>query len=428
MFLGNEFETAKATFEATNVIRLMQAAREVGLRFKNGELGKQGIIERLLQNRAMTLAAMAVIQRKAKEGNVSVPNPFSEDIAEESETSAAVTPIAQASSEALQGLEKRVESCEKLSAGVVSSLGKLAANVDSVRNDGANTALRVSDLETRVQKLSERTPVVFNINGCETPQVSGQHHRFPELVKWLSLRKIDPETRKGPRTHILLIGPASSGKTTAALEYAQLRGLELYAQPLTMDSFGVVGYTTPEGKRVETEFTRAWINGGVFLWDELSMSAPEAIGTLNSALANGFIPIPGLGTVYAHPDFYCIAGDNSDTGATLKYGARSLLDGASLDRFVTIEWEIDPTIEENCAGAYSSWLHAVRAIRAEIAKRDIQHVGATMRAVITGAMALSAGMHSRREILDATCKKGALREQWGYFEALPAVQTFLKGF
>lgn len=440
-FMGNEESQAVSLFAETHIVRLMQAARAAGLKFKSGELNKAGIIERVLQNRQMTLATMATIERLNREagklGNGFLPaekaNPFADDIAEELAAPSGV-PAPAMPQESLAPIHAAISTLTNRVDHVVTSLAThnrvLSSLGETVLGNGESIkALRAGFeyLTREIETLQKKAPVVFNIGGIETPQVSGMHERFPELVSWLAMRKVDAETRKGPRTHVLLIGPASSGKTTAALEYAKLRGLELYAQPLTMDNFGVIGYTTPEGKRVETEFTRAWINGGVFLWDELSMSAPEAIGTLNSALANGFIPIPGLGTVYAHPDFYCIAGDNSDTGASLKYGARSLLDGASLDRFVTIEWEIDPTIESACAGLYDTWLQAVRAIRAEIAKRDIQHVGATMRAVITGAMALSAGALNRKQILEATCKKGALRDQWQYFEALPAVRTFLRG-
>lgn len=442
-FMGNEETLAVSLFKETHIVRLMQAARAAGLKFKSGELNKAQIIDRVLQNRQMTLATMATIERLNREagqwqgrdtGNAG-DNPFAEALAEELQAPSPVpAPAEGVPAESLAPIHAAIASLTGRVDHAVSHLGshtrtlQTIGDVQTAQGDSVK-ALHAGFkyLSEEIERLQKKAPIVFNIGGIETPQVSGQHERFPELVSWLAMRKVDPETRKGPRTHVLLVGPASSGKTTAALEYAKLRGLELYAQPLTMDSFGVVGYTSPDGKRVETEFTRAWVNGGVFLWDELSMSAPEAIGTLNSALANGFIPIPGLGTVYAHPDFYCIAGDNSDTGASLKYGARSLLDGASLDRFVTIEWEIDPTIESACAGLYTDWLSAVRAIRAEIAKRDIQHVGATMRAVITGAMALSAGILSRKQILEATCKKGALREQWHYFAALPAVQTFLRG-
>ena len=441
-FIGDEEIKAVYLFKETHIVRLMQAARAAGLKFKSGELNKAQIIDRVLQNRSMTLATMATIQRLNREagnwqgrdtGNAGV-NPFAEALEEELNAPSPVSePASGVPAESLAPIHAAIAGLSSHVDHAVSNIGTHARVLqtlgEALQGQGESVkALRAGFeyLTREIETLQKKAPIVFNIGGFETPQVSGQHERFPELVSWLAMRKVDAETRKGPRTHVLLIGPASSGKTTAALEYAKLRGLELYAQPLTMDSFGVIGYTSPEGKRVETEFTRAWVNGGVFLWDELSMSAPEAIGTLNSALANGFIPIPGLGTVYAHPDFYCIAGDNSDTGASLKYGARSLLDGASLDRFVTIEWDIDPNIESACAGLYTDWLACVRAIRAEIAKRDIQHVGATMRAVITGAMALSAGILTRKQILEATCKKGALRDQWQYFAALLAVRKFLQ--
>jgi hypothetical protein len=162
------------------------------------------------------------------------------------------------------------------------------------------------------------------------------------------------------------------------------------------------------------------------------MSAKEAIGCLNAALANGFASFPGLGTIKKHADFRMIAGDNSDTGASMKYGARELLDGASLDRFIRLDWPIDPDIEAKLGASAPAWLACVRAIRAEIDRRDIQHVGATMRAVIQGAQALSQqacrdGLITRQMILEATCKKGALAAEWAGILNLPAVKAFLQG-
>ena len=442
----SKHQAAVSHLRNAHIIKLQQAAREAGLKWKSGDLTKAGIIERLEQNQGMLFAADAVLTWIEAQSGVALGRPVTETVSsfmDEIDEAAKETPSAVAVSAVKSPeFDSRLSSCEsgilaltqnqvKLAQIISEKTGKLERETETrfnaVSQKFAGQTTLIEGLISEIEELRKRAPIVFNIEGVAHNPVSGQHAMFPRMVKWLSMRKIDPVTRKGPRTHILLVGPASSGKTTAALEYAKLKGLELYAQPLSMDSFSVVGYTAPDGKRVETEFTRAWINGGVFLWDELSMSSPEAIGTLNAALANGFCSIPGIGTVYAHPDFYFIAGDNSDTGASLKYGARSLLDGASLDRFIRLEWDIDPEIEKQVSGKHASWLACVRAIRAEISARDIAHVGATMRATIAGSMALDAGIFTHLEILEDTCKKGALVEVWSNIKNLPAVRKFLQG-
>lgn len=277
----------------------------------------------------------------------------------------------------------------------------------------ANLATLAAELET----LRQRAPVQFTIEGVKLPPIEGQHFNFARMVKWLELGQ-----------NVLLIGPAGTGKTTAAIKFAELKGLEFYAQPLTMDAFGVFGYTSPDGRIIDTEFSRAWKHGGVFLWDEMSMSSADALGALNAALANKLAPLPGVGTIPPHPSFYMIGADNADTGASLKFAARTLLDGASLDRFVRIEWPIDPEVESSMAHGFSDWLAAVRAIREFIESREIQHVGATPRAVLAGAKALKSGLLTRREILEDTCKKGILaRDNWNDVLRLPAVRAFLEG-
>lgn len=421
-----------AYLQTVNVVKLQYSARQSGLSFKNGALGKQGIIDQLAMRPSVMRATIAHLHRMAgspepvPQGN----NPFAVDIIEETTGTPVPAPVLQSPNNpdlgdtverilrAIGTLSDRVSTVETEKRNSAQVLQAIHSDTDPIKAEvkGLNSAI-----VNIKEELQNRKPVQFVLENVSLEPVSGQHYKFKELVFWASLD-----------CNILLIGPASSGKTTAAIEYAKLNNLELYSQPLTMDSFGVLGFVGPNGNRVDTEFSRAWINGGVFLWDELSMSSPEAIGALNAALANGFASFPGLGVIPKHPKFRMIAGDNSDTGANLKYGARSLLDGASLDRFIRLDWPIDLDIEQSIAGQYTGWLAAVRAIRGFIESRAIEHVGATMRAVIAGCKALSApgyrdGHITRTMILEATCKKGALAAEWSGVTALPAVRAFIQG-
>lgn len=411
--------------ERANVIHIYTAAREAGLNFRSGEYNKNGIIERLMQSPSIMRATCASVVRMQQGdhrrgvGGYLPPvmptdgrNPFAEALADPPATMVQSDPIAAPSapsSEALTNLESRVSGLETLT----DAHGKVIATV--YKSTTAHTA-SIAGLQNEIEALKKKAPVVFTIGDkVSSLPVSGEHYLFPEMVQWLEMGK-----------HVFLVGPASSGKSTAARSFAKLKGLTLYSQPQVVDSFGILGFIGPQG-RIETPFTKAWEHGGVYLIDEISMNGPDALGSLNDALAGGYAPIPGLGYVKAHPDFYCIAGDNSDTGASAKYSARQVLDGATLDRFITIDWPIDPELETMLAGGHASWLAAVRAIRAFIESNDIQHVGATVRAVIAGRDALNRSALPREKILEATCKKGLLRDNWTQVLALPEVIAFLKG-
>ena len=416
-----------------HVAKLQTAARMAGMRWKSGTPGfdKASIIAKLQFSPSVMRACVANL--RAMENGQPQPltqNPVKpssgllDDMADElGITPPPALPAPVAAPIPLNALEAYLLRSVYAENREFDNRNRRAELNNLQRETAAGFAVRDSAIEAlkaRVIELSKQAPVQFVVDNKPLPVVTGQHREFKRLMFWLELGH-----------HLLLVGPASSGKTTAAIEYAKLKGLELYSQPLTMDSFGVLGFVGPQG-RVETEFSRAWIHGGVFLWDELSMSSPEAIGALNAALANGFASFPGLGVREKHKNFRMIAGDNSDTGASLKYGARALLDGASLDRFIRLDWLIDPTIENGLGGSFPSWLACVRAIRAEIEVRDIAHVGATMRATIAGCKALATQAHrdgliTRQMILEDTCRRGALIAEWPAMLNLPAVRAFLQG-
>lgn len=422
---------------SVHVTKLQSAARLAGLRWKSGTPGydKAGIIERLRASPSIMRACVAQLKRmEAGEGfnqtRTSGDNPFASDIEDEIAHTppSEKTEVSAVSDVLISGILRRIDSLEgyAISADTAETIARGEATKQT-RPIIASTNEALRAIHTRLDTLEASRPVQINIGEIKLPEISGQHERFPRMARWLNLRVKSDKGEILSRTHCLLIGPAGTGKTTAAVAFARMMNLDLYAQPLTVDAFGVTGFISPNGEIIETEFSRAWKNGGVLLWDELSMSAKDAIGALNSALANGFIALPGVGNVKAHPDFYFIAGDNSDTGASALFSARELLDGATLDRFIRLDWPVDLKLEQNLCNGYTDWLMAVRAIRAFITQRDIAHVGATSRAVIMGSQALQAGCFSRLEILEDTCRKGVLIESWPQVLNLPEVATFLRG-
>jgi MoxR-like ATPase len=425
---------------AMHITKLQTAARMAGLHWKSGTAGydKTGIIQKLHTTPDRLQATITYLRKMEKGEKIppSRPMNFLSDIEEEKGDNTSVPytpPVTHAASipQQTSGDNQFHITADEWN-NILHKVGAIAADYTTRRQAKEIASKAVSEafeplsdsvatLKAEVQAIRRARPVVFTIGDkVSTLPITGQHYLFPKMVQFLESQ--DLEYR-----NVLLIGPASSGKSRAARAFAELKGLTIYSQPQTVDSFGVLGIETPT-KIIVTPFAEAWENGGVLLIDEISMNGSDAIGAMNDALAGGFAALPGKGYVKRHHDCYIIAGDNSDTGASAKYSARQVLDGSTLDRFIRLEWPIDPEIETALAGDQLPWRDCVRAIRQYIDDKDIQHVGATTRAVIQGRDMLNRGTSlTRQDILESTCKKGILRDSWEQILRLPAVIRFLQG-
>ena len=149
---------------------------------------------------------------------------------------------------------------------------------------------------------------------------------------------------------IYLYGEAGSGKNVLCEQVAEALGMDFHFMNSVTDEFKISGFIDAYGKYHETEFYKAFKNGGIFFLDELDASAPEVLVCLNAAIANRYFAFPN-GKVEAHPDFRVIAAGNTlGTGADASYTGRMQLDAASLNRFVVVEVEYDRNIDMLCAG------------------------------------------------------------------------------
>ena len=146
----------------------------------------------------------------------------------------------------------------------------------------------------------------------------------------------------------MLVGPAGTGKSTAAEQLARDLGLKFYMANRIQNTFELVGFQNAAGVYQPTQFYDAYKNGGLFLFDEVDASSPEALVTINAAIAQREMAFPGhTGNIEMHKDFKAIcAGNTFGTGSTLQYTGRNKLDAATLDRFMIIEWDYDKGLEE----------------------------------------------------------------------------------
>lgn len=145
---------------------------------------------------------------------------------------------------------------------------------------------------------------------------------------------------------VYLAGPAGSGKNHALEQIAKDLELDFYFTNSVQQEYKITGFTDAGGIYHETEFYKAFKNGGLFFLDEMDASIPEVLVLLNAAIANGYFEFPN-GKITANENFRVVAAGNTvGSGADESYTGRMVLDQATLDRFVIIEFDYDENIEK----------------------------------------------------------------------------------
>ena len=201
---------------------------------------------------------------------------------------------------------------------------------------------------------------------------------------------------------LMLIGPAGTGKNFTLEQVAEALGLEFYFTNAITQEYKLTGFIDANGIYQETQFYKAFKDGGLFFLDEVDASVPEALIILNSAIANGYFDFPN-GRVNAHKDFRVVcAGNTYGTGADMVYVGRNVLDGATLDRFAVVEFNYDEDIEKQLA--YDEELYKfIKNLRDVIAKASLRYI-VSMRATINSTKLLQIGL-DKKDILKSAIVK-----------------------
>jgi cobaltochelatase CobS len=263
-------------------------------------------------------------------------------------------------------------------------------------------------IEGRVQKAGEGGGDSLNINvvrvdvsapdGGEPRNVGAVHKAFPSML--LALRANVP---------VYIVGPSGSGKTTACAKAAEALSAAFYYTGAVGDAYSLIGYKDANGALVRTPLREAWEHGGVFLWDEVDASDPNALLAFNAMLASDVAPFPD-GMIPRHKDCRLVATANTiGHGATHEYVGRNKLDGAFLARFAVIDWPYDEDLELATAPDLT-WAKRVQKLRAKAKDKGLR-VLITPRQSYLGGQLIAAGA-SHEDCERMLIAGGMTPEQW----------------
>ena len=226
-------------------------------------------------------------------------------------------------------------------------------------------------LEKHIKETFGVLPQVVKVESPKgTHEIKGiTHEKFGEV---LNLVNAD--------IPVFLTGAAGTGKNVLCKQVAEALGLEFYFSNAVTQEYKITGFIDANGTFHETQFYQAFVNGGLFMLDEMDASVPEVLVMLNAAIANRYFDFP-TGRVEANENFRLIAAGNTfGTGADIEYTGRYQLDAASLDRFALVEIDYSAKIEEAIANGDTELVDYVHSFRKAVRNAGIKHL-ATYRSM-----------------------------------------------
>lgn len=171
---------------------------------------------------------------------------------------------------------------------------------------------------------------------------------------------------------VYLAGEAGTGKNFTLEQISWELGLEFYFTNSVQQEYKLTGFIDAGGTYHETEFYKAFKNGGIFFLDEMDASIPEVLVLLNAAIANKYFEFPN-GKIHAHKNFRVVAAGNTvGSGADEMYTGRMVLDKATLDRFAIIEFGYDRNIELSISNNNEDLVDFIRDLRTEANNNGIR--------------------------------------------------------
>lgn len=246
------------------------------------------------------------------------------------------------------------------------------------------------------QHATKRTHVTHSVDLTKrdgtVERIAGQHKQFATLLEFVAAK-----------VPVMLVGPAGSGKTSAARAVAKALNAPFFFTGAVVDRFALLGFRDAQSRVVETQLSLAIKQASVFLFDELDGSGEDAVLSFHAPIDNRVADMPE-GQVQVHDECAFIASANTyGRGADRMYVGRTQLDAATLDRFAVLDWDYDYDLERDaCANA--EWCERVQSVRTAVMDLKIRHV-VSMRATFQGEKLLARGM-ARTQVEDSVLWRG----------------------
>jgi len=240
-------------------------------------------------------------------------------------------------------------------------------------------------------------------------EVAGAVHSImPDVLKLVSRRQ-----------HVLMVGPAGTGKSRIAHQVSEALELAYSEISLSPDrsTSALLGYMNAVGEYVTTEYRKRFEHGGVMHFDELDNAHPSVLAVINAGLANGHAAFPD-GMVKRHADFVCVASANTyGSGPDRAYVGRQAIDKATLNRFLVVPVGYDLALERVvCQGSGASdgtvdeVLRYIRALRRNAETHKLPVVMGTRNAAHL-CTAVDAGI-TAADAIEYAVRCGASEQDW----------------
>lgn len=245
-------------------------------------------------------------------------------------------------------------------------------------------------------------PTIINTGTIDKPKKQLCHSQFKTITKIL-------QSAKRKEKNIMIVGGAGSGKTHLVSMIADAMKLKFYPMSVGLQTTksDLLGFIDAHGNYHTTPIREAFEKGGVLLLDEFDASHAGVATILNSLLANGHCSFPD-GIITKHKNFICICACNTyGHGGTTDYVGRNRLDGATLDRFITVNVDYDKKLEKSLT-QNDEWYNIISQIRTNIEKTGTKLI-VSPRASMDGADLLDIGF-SVKDVLDMVVFKGASKD------------------
>lgn len=207
-------------------------------------------------------------------------------------------------------------------------------------------------LEAQVEALKKQVEE-FSTEGLPPIHIQIPEATEVEVLPPGTYHKMLPDvlTALAEGEHVMLAGPAGSGKSTIAKQAWEALGspghwASISCNP-TMTETVLKGFVDAHGNFRKPPQHPTYTEGGVWLVDEIDGGSPGLLTGMNQMLSNDTYAFAD-GMAERHADFVvCATANTFGRGADRTYVGRNALDAATLDRFTVLHIGYDEALETN---------------------------------------------------------------------------------